>query len=104
MWGLKNHSPFSAERTWVRDKNGAEIWLVAVKGTFVIRPDGTTEIAEEQVPVTRFPVFQGEPGKSSLLYECDLIHAKPTTDAEVLRVGNVLHEDERTALPRCESM
>jgi hypothetical protein len=30
--------------------------------------------------VCRVPQFLGEPGKSSLLYESDLVHTKPTTD------------------------
>ncbi len=38
---LNNKTPFAAERSWVRDRNGAEVWLVAVKGTFNILPDGT---------------------------------------------------------------
>jgi len=80
MWQLLNHTPFAAERTWVRDMNGAEVWIVAVKGTFVINPDGSTEIAEKQEDICRVPQFLGEPGKSSLKYESDLIHTKPMTD------------------------
>ncbi len=32
MWALTNETPYSAERTWVRDEIGREVWLVAVKG------------------------------------------------------------------------
>jgi hypothetical protein len=80
MWILDNHTPFAAEQTWVRDKNGAEVWVVAVKGTFIINPDGSTKLAEEQMEVCRVPKYVGEPGKSSLLYESDLVHNKPMTD------------------------
>lgn len=80
MWAIKNYTPFAAERSWVRDKNGAEVWLVAVRGTFSIFPDGTMEIAEKQGDVCMAPVYCGEPGKSSLLYESDLFHTKPQTD------------------------
>ncbi|MEA3546613.1 MAG: DUF2169 domain-containing protein [Thermodesulfobacteriota bacterium] len=80
MWVLENHTPFAAERSWVRDKNGAEVWLVAVRGTFSIFPDGTVEIAEKQGDVCMAPEYCGEPGKSSLLYESDLFHTKPQTD------------------------
>lgn len=69
-----------AERTWVRDSDGAEVWIVAVKGTFSINPNGSTKLAEEQLDVCRTPKFAGEPGKSSLVYESDLLHTKPTTD------------------------
>src|SRR5262245_60045987 len=80
MWILANHTPFNAKQTWVRDKNDAEVWVVAVKGTFIINPDGSTKLAEEQMEVCRVPQYVGEPGKSSLLYESDLVHNKPTTD------------------------
>ena len=42
MWQIDNRTPFAAERGWVRDRDGAEVWLVAVKCTFDILPDGTT--------------------------------------------------------------
>ena len=80
MWALDNRTPFAAERTWVRDRQGAEVWLVVVKGTFLINPAGTTEVADEQVEVCRLPTYRGEPAKSSLLYDMDLVHTKPTTD------------------------
>jgi len=80
MWALENQTPFAAERTWVRDKNGAEVWVVAVKATWTIHPDGSTKLAKEQVEVYRVPLYRGEPGKSSLLSEADLVHTKPVTD------------------------
>ena len=83
MWAIQNLTPYAAERTWNRDRNGAEVWLVAVRGTFLINPDGTTEIAEEQADVCLAPEYAGEPGQSSLLYESDLVHTKPTTDVIV---------------------
>ncbi len=86
MWQVDNRSPFAAERGWVRDRDGAEVWLVAVKCTFDVRPDGTTEVSKEQMPVLRVPEYHGEPGKSSIKYEADLVHTKKTTD--VLVVGH----------------
>lgn len=84
MWQVDNRTPFAAERGWVRDRNGAEVWLVAVKCTFDIKPDGTTTVSEEQPPVLRIPEHHGEPGKSSLKYEADLILTKKTTDIVVV--------------------
>ena len=84
MWQVDNRSPFAAERGWVRDRDGAEVWLVAVKATFDIRPDGSTEVAEEQPPVLRAPEYHGEPGKSSIKYEADLVLGKSTTDIVVV--------------------
>jgi len=76
MWTLTNNTPFAAERTWVRDKNGAEVWLVAVKGTFSIEPDGSIQLAEEQEEVNIAPKFRGDPQSASLLYDTDLPHTK----------------------------
>lgn len=83
MWMLNNQTPFAAERAWVRDKNGAEVWLVAVKGTFDILPDGTTIPAEQQEEVVIAPEFSGEPQSSSLLNDTDLPHKKLATDVLV---------------------
>ncbi len=86
MWQVDNRTPFAAERGWVRDRDGAEVWLVAVKATFDIKPDGSTQVSEEQPPVLRVPEYHGEPGKSSIKYEADLVLTKRTTD--VLLVGH----------------
>jgi hypothetical protein len=80
MLEIVNKTPFSAEGAIVQDKNGEKNWIVAVKATHNILDDGTTEIAEEQKPVTTAPVYSGEPGTSSLLYDTDLVLSKKTTD------------------------
>jgi hypothetical protein len=84
VWQIDNRTPFAAERGWVRDRDGAEVWLVAVKATFSIKPDGTAEVAEEQPPVLRLPEHYGEPGKSSVRYDADLVLTKKTTDVIVV--------------------
>ena len=83
MWQLENHSPFAAERGWVRGRDGSEIWLVAVKASFDIHDDGSTSVSAEQPPVLRAPQYHGEPGQSSLRYDADLVLAKPVTDVVV---------------------
>lgn len=80
MWSITNRTPYAAERCWVRDKNGAEVWLVAVKGTFLIGPDGSAVKADVQEKVCLAPMYRGEPGKSSLQYDTDLNHTKLNTD------------------------
>lgn len=84
MWQVDNRTPFAAERGWVRDRNGAEVWLVAVKCTFDIMPDGSAQVAADQPPVLRMPEHFGEPGKSSIKYENDLVLTKKTTDIIVV--------------------
>ncbi len=80
MWAIDNQTPFSAERTFVRDQTGAEIWLVAVRATFDIHPDGTVQVSENQEPVALAPEFTGKPGASSLRCDSDLTRTKIGTD------------------------
>jgi hypothetical protein len=80
VWEIRNRTAFVTERIAVVDKTGERHWIVVVKGTFDIRPNGELAIAEEQVPVKLAPEFRAEDGKSSLVYEQDLIAAKPRTD------------------------
>ena len=84
MWQVDNRTPFAAERGWVRDRDGAEIWLVAVKATFDIHDDGTTTVAKEQPPVLRLPEHHGEPGQSSIKFDGDLVLTKRSTDLIVV--------------------
>jgi hypothetical protein len=84
MWQIENRTPFAAERGWVRDRDGAEIWLVALKCTFDIYPDGTVGVSKEQPAVLRVPEYHGEPGKSSVKFESDLVLTKCTTDIFVV--------------------
>jgi hypothetical protein len=46
MWALDNRTPYKAGSTWGRDKDGVHEWIVAVKGTFDIRPDGSLVLSE----------------------------------------------------------
>jgi hypothetical protein len=80
MWALTNRTPYSAERNWIRDKQGVHHWLVAVKATFDIKPDGKATLADEQPPPLLAPAFRGDPASSSLRLDSDLLAIKPTTD------------------------
>ena len=80
MWMLNNRTPYAAERNWVLDKNAAKSWVVAVKATFDILPDGTTKLAEKQEEPLYGEEYSGEPGESSVLYDADLIGPKQKTD------------------------
>ncbi|WP_233888744.1 DUF2169 family type VI secretion system accessory protein [Paraburkholderia flagellata] len=86
MWEIDNRTQYAADRGWVRDREGREIWLVAVKATFDILADGSSMVSKEQPPVLRVPCYHGEPGKSSIKYDTDLVLTKKTTD--VLVIGN----------------
>lgn len=80
MWMLNNRTPFAAERCWVRDKNGAEVWLVAIKATFDIMADGALRLAESQQPVNIAPKFRNTGTQPSLLHDTDFPHLKAATD------------------------
>ncbi len=78
MWQLDNRSPFAADSGWIRDTDGAEVWVVAVKATYAIAADGTLRIADDQPPVQTGPVV--DPASGALLHETDLGPAKAATD------------------------
>jgi len=80
MWALKNQTPYAAERNWTRDKHGVHWWLVAVKATFDIAPSGRLTLADEQPPPVLAPEYLGEPGRSSLRHDSELLAVKPNTD------------------------
>lgn len=81
MWAIDNKTPYAAERNWVLDKKAEKSWVVVVKATYDIGSDGATTLAEKQEAVPLYsPVYSGEPGKSSLIYEADLLGPKQFTD------------------------
>ncbi len=84
MLQLKNNTPFHADRAALVDKEGNQTWVVVVKATYIIKDDGTLEVAPEQEPVCRAPVYAGEPGQSSMLREGELVTEHPGTDISIL--------------------
>lgn len=84
MWALFNSTRYAAERFFTRDRVGAEVWVVVVKGTFDVRPDGSTAPAAEQEPIHHSPQFVGDPTRSSLRRDTDLLPPRPFTDILVL--------------------
>lgn len=84
MWALHNSTPFVADRFFTRDKHGAEVWVVVVKGSFEVRPDGSLISARQQEPVHHSPQFIGDPARSSLYRDTDLLPPRPFTDVIVL--------------------
>ena len=77
---INNNTPYAAEWTLVSDRNGALVWVVVVQGTFDIHPDGSVTVAEKQADICRAPEYSAEPGRSSLIYDTDMVLTKPTTD------------------------
>jgi len=80
MWQVVNDTPFIASGVWTRGRDGGEVWMVAVRCSLRINPDGTTAVADEQEPPVVAPKFGGGPGAGSLVYDSDFYLTKPTTD------------------------
>ncbi len=80
MWQLENKTPFETGCGFTKDKNGNETWIVIVKATYTINGSSELTISEEQRKVTSEPLYRGEPGESSLLYDTDFVLEKPSSE------------------------
>lgn len=78
MWSLNNQTIYQAERGWIRDINGTEVWVVAVKVTYDLLPNGRIKLSKNQIPINTGPVMSTD-GKF-VLYETDLGPRKNSTD------------------------
>jgi len=96
VWEVENGTPFQASGNWIRDRDGAEVWLVAVRCTFDLHADGTTSVAATQEPPVLAPEFWGEPSLSSLKYDSDFHLTKPTTDVIVHAHAYAPHQTPTT--------
>jgi hypothetical protein len=78
---FQNKTRFKAGWTMGFDRDGRELVIVAVKGTFIIpSPGQEPKLGEEQASLVEADVFTGEPGFSAPIYECDYAHRKPKCD------------------------
>lgn len=91
MWALENRTRFVADRTFARDRDGAEVLLVAVKVTFDIGHDHAPALSARQVPLARVPRHRGDPTRTSLAHESDFVLTKRATD--VLLFGHACARD-----------
>jgi len=78
MWRVDNRTPYAADSGWIRDGEGAESWVVAVKATYDLQRDGTLRLSETQEPVHSGPIRHS--GQESLRYETDLGPSRAATD------------------------
>lgn len=69
---------------FLMDRDGAEVMLLVLKGTWRIEGGSKLSIAEEQMPVISEPVYRGEPGKSSLIFDTDAVLEKTGTDCVLI--------------------
>jgi hypothetical protein len=81
---LTNQTPFSCELLPMTEKNGASILRIVLKGTYQIGKDGKLEVAKEHPPAVMEDTYYGEPGKSAVKYESDIVLCKPRTDLLII--------------------
>jgi hypothetical protein len=76
-------------------KDGRELLVVVVKGTFAIptREDEKPTLTDSQAPLVTSDVYTGEPGFSAPLYEIDYAACKPKCD--VLLNGSCYAPDRK---------
>ncbi len=88
-----NTTGMLAASTMATDKDGRDWCVVVVKGTFTKARDGSTQLAEQQVPFVFADEHYGDPGNTSIRAECDFGRFKPM--AEVILTGHAVPSDRR---------
>ncbi|MDC0715841.1 DUF2169 family type VI secretion system accessory protein [Nannocystis bainbridge] len=99
MWALDNRTGYAAARNWARDKDGVHWWIVAVKATFDVSPQGRAVLADVQPEPVLAPEYFGDPGASSLRHDSDLLAPKPGTDVLAIAHAHAPGGRPATAVP-----
>lgn len=81
---VENNTPFAADRYAVADRDGTDLLLVILKGTYLFDNHGELGIAADQCPIALVDQYTGEPGLSSITYASDFSINKTATDVAVL--------------------
>ncbi|QRK11031.1 DUF2169 domain-containing protein [Archangium violaceum] len=82
------HDGMAAGVCVATDKSGQDRCVVVVKGTFALEGRGDARLAEVQEPLVSADVHRGDPGTTSLHFECDFAPFKPRAD--ILVVGHAV--------------
>ncbi len=80
---ILNETPYKAETVCSMDRCGAELLIVAVKGTWIFA-SGDLRLAEVQAPLVKADQYHGKPGKTSMVQEFELAPPKPSTNVVLL--------------------
>lgn len=80
---LVNNTPFLAISFPARDQHGQPSHVLVMRATFDIKPEGTLELSNNQEPIVLTDEYHGEPNKSSVRQESDLVPYKPRCDVIV---------------------
>lgn len=84
---LINRTPFPSLTFSARDQHCQPSHVLVMRATYDIKPDGTLELSEKQVPIVLADEYHGEPNRSCFRQESDLVPYKPRCD--VIRIRRV---------------
>ncbi|MCF1505973.1 DUF2169 domain-containing protein [Afifella sp. H1R] len=96
MWSVDHQTPFESQGYFVRDRDGAEHWVVGVRAIFDIREDGFVSVAEAQKPVRLAPEYDDDEA-AELAAETDLCPFRRRADFIVKGVACLPDAAEATA-------
>ena len=98
MWQVDNKTPFATLGYFVRDRDGFEHWVVALRATFNIRDDGLVALSETQESVHIAPAYADDKAKE-LLAESDIAPFKPKVDLTVSGAAVAVNQAPFRELP-----
>lgn len=78
-----NRTPFPSLTFPARDQHGQPSHVLVMRATYDIKSDGMLELSEKQSPIVLTDEYHGEPNKSSVRQESDLVPYKPRCDVIV---------------------
>ena len=81
---IENRTSFAVEALPVLNPEGNPIFLVVIKGTFMVGGDGAVVPAEERIPVAFGDVVEGEGETAKVRFETDTFPFKPRADIFLL--------------------
>lgn len=84
MWQIENDTSYPVAATGIVDPHGRLSWVVVVKVSYSLHPDGACELAPVQQPVLESPQLCGDGPTASLHRESELLASKPATDVVLL--------------------
>jgi len=81
MFQLSNYTDFKVERSLLLDRQGSQVWVIIIKGTYeVLFNSNKLKFSETQEKVNLSHIYLGEPGMSHMLRESEMIPEHCGTD------------------------
>jgi hypothetical protein len=81
---LENHTPFPALAFSQFHRDGTDMAVLAVRGTFHLVPDAPLVLAARQDELELADRYDGDPADGLLVRSCDIVPFKPAADLTIL--------------------